>query len=89
MNNNRRKRLEHIKERIESLMSELTCDLKEELELILSEEQDCYDNMPESLQNGERGEASQQAIDGIQQAIDELEMLDVETITSNIETAIE
>ena len=70
-------------------MSELTCDLKEELESVLSEEQDYYDNMPESFQNGQRGEASQQAIDAIQQAIDNLDMLDAEAVTSNIETAIE
>ena len=89
MNYNRRKRLESIKERIEALMSELTCDIKEELDSVLSEEQDYYDNMPESFQNGQRGEASQQAIDAIQQAIDELDMLDAGAVTSNIETAIE
>ena len=89
MNNNRRKCLEDIKERIEAAMSQLACDLKEELESILNEEQDYYDNMPECFQNSERGEASQQAIDNIQSAIDELEMLDAEAITGYIDSAID
>ena len=39
---------------------------------ILDGEQEAYDNMPESLQNGERGEQASSAIDQMQIAIDSL-----------------
>jgi hypothetical protein len=36
-------------------------DLKSEIETIRDEEQDAYDNMPEGLQQGDRGQAAQEA----------------------------
>lgn len=89
MNDERRKRLDEIKERISSIMNELTGDITEQLQSIRDEEQEYYDNMPESIQNGERGERTQQVIDSLDEAISDLESLDVEPITSNIETAAE
>ena len=89
MNDERRKRLDEIKERISSIMDELTGDIKDQLQSILDEEQGYYDNMPESIQNGERGERTQQVIDSLDEAISDLESLDVESITSSIETAAE
>lgn len=89
MNNERRKRLDEIKERICSIMNELTGDIEDQLQSICDEEQAYYDNMPESIQNGERGERAQQVIDSLDEAISDLESLDVEPITSNIETAAE
>lgn len=89
MNNERRKRLDEIKERISSIMNELTGDIEDQLQSIRDEEQEYYDNMPESIQNGERGERTQQVIDSLDEAISDLESLDVESITSNIEAAAE
>lgn len=89
MNNERRKHLDEIKERICSIMNELTGDIKDQLQSIRDEEQEYYDNMPESIQNGERGERTQEVIDSLDEAISDLESLDVESITSNIETATE
>lgn len=37
------------------------------------EEQEYYDNMPESFQNGERGEAALAAIDMMESALSEIE----------------
>lgn len=48
-------------------------DIIGELESLESEEQDYYDNMPESLQGGEKGENAQSAIDAITSAKDGLE----------------
>lgn len=42
------------------------------VELVKDEEQDSYDNLPENLQDGERGEAMQEAIDELQIAIDSI-----------------
>lgn len=40
---------------------------------VLDEEQESYDNMPESFQNGSKGEAAQECIDNLQTAIDDIE----------------
>jgi len=58
MNNDRRKRLEKLKERIE--------EIKEDLAFILEEEQDSYNNMPEGIQDSERGQKSQSAIEALE-----------------------
>jgi hypothetical protein len=76
MNDARRKQIEEVLGRI----SEARADL----ETLKDEEQDYYDNMPESFQNGQNGEKAQAAIDALDEAINKLE--DVE---SDIETAKE
>lgn len=44
-----------------------------DLETLRDEEQGGYDNLPESFQNGEKGEAMQEAIDNMDTALDELD----------------
>lgn len=65
MNKDRRKRIEALIEKID--------DIKIEIEEIQSEEQDAFDNMPESFQDGERGEQSQSAIDALGEALGALD----------------
>ena len=65
MNRERRKRLEAAKEKLEEAYFEL--------EAIKDEEQEAYDNTPESLQQTERGEAMQNAIDTIDDAMNDVE----------------
>lgn len=47
--------------------------IKNELENILSDEEICFDNMPENLQGSIRGEESEAAIDLLVESIDNLE----------------
>lgn len=54
--------------------------VRDVLEDIINEEQDCYDNIPENLQGGERAEMSEEVIstmeeafENLNEAIDELE----------------
>lgn len=47
MNKQRRNRLQKVIDQLE--------ELKQEVSSICEEEQEAYDNMPESLQNGDRG----------------------------------
>ena len=47
MNKQRRNRLQKVIDKLE--------ELKQEVSFICEEEQEAYDNMPESLQDGERG----------------------------------
>lgn len=56
------------RKRIEDLQSTLT-SLRDEIQVLLDEEQDAFDNMPESLQQGEKGEKAQAAIDALEEAI--------------------
>lgn len=46
------------------------------IEGVRDENQDSYDNMPEGLQSGEKGEAMQEAIDSLSQAVDSLAEVD-------------
>ncbi len=65
MNAARRSRIEAVEAKIQ--------DLCAELDTIIEEETEAYDNLPESLQSGERGDAMQTSIDGLQSARDDLE----------------
>ena len=72
MNKARRKKIEEIREAISSLY--------DDLESVKIDEEDAFDNLPESLQESDRGESMQDAIDHLdsacdmlQEAIDELE----------------
>lgn len=65
MNNIRRKLIKMELEKIETILSNL--------EYIKDDEEDAFDNMPESLQCSERGETSQDAIDSLDNAISSLE----------------
>lgn len=62
MNKTRRKQLAEIAEQLESL--------KGSIELLQEEEQDAFDNLPESLQQGEKGEAMEQAIENMGSAVE-------------------
>ena len=46
---------------------------KEKLQIVLDEEQDCFDNMPENLQGSMRGSDSEDAIDTMESCIEDLD----------------
>lgn len=62
MNKARRKQLAEIAEQMQ--------ELRERIELLQEEEQEGFDNLPESLQQGERGTAMEQAIEQMDSAMD-------------------
>lgn len=64
MNKDRRKRIDEIHAGLEQWVGML-----EDLE---SEEQDAFDSMPEGLQDSDRGQVSQSAIDSLVDARDSL-----------------
>ena len=61
MNNDRRKKIKKIIIDMESI--------KALLEDVLVDEESSFDNMPEGLQYSEKGEASQEAIDLMNEAV--------------------
>ena len=76
MNKRRRLRLQTAIEVIENA--------KIELESIRDEEQECFDNLPESIQYGERGDEMQENIDDIDSEISNLE-----DVISNLNDIVE
>lgn len=70
MNNARRK---SIKEAIKALDIGTLEQVKSDLESARDEEQDYLDNMPESLQGGDKGQAAEAAVSALESAIEALE----------------
>lgn len=68
MNNDRRKRIEAISANLS--------ELRDAIETIRDEEQEAFDNMPESLQCSERGELSESAISALDNAASEIENIE-------------
>lgn len=65
MNKQRRQKIRDIRKEIENC--------KENLQKILDEEQDYFDNMPENLQGSMRCSDSEDAIDVMESCIEDLE----------------
>lgn len=82
MNADRRKAIEAIRARIDVHAGEVADlqvevdTLKEEIEGLQEDEQNYFDNMPESFQQGDKGDAAQSAIDKLCEAVDALLELD-------------
>jgi hypothetical protein len=65
MNDARRKAIAEFADRI--------VGLKTDIEILRDKEQEAFDNMPEGLQQAERGEKMEAAIQSLEDAIDSLE----------------
>ncbi len=67
MNANRRKRIKAINDKL--------CTLVCDVQAIKDEEQEYLDNMPESLQGGDKAEAAEAAITALDEVVTDLEEL--------------
>lgn len=65
MNKQRRQKIREVRKEIKNC--------KDNLQKILDEEQDYFDNMPENLQGSMRGSDSEDAIDTMESCIEDLE----------------
>jgi uncharacterized protein YukE len=65
MNKDRRKRLQNVIDALRNMVDELYA--------IQEEEQEAYDNLPESFQEGERGEKMSDAIDTLDMVLSEID----------------
>lgn len=72
MNKQRRKELEKVQGAISDIISDLEC--------IRDEEQEAFDNLPESLQYSEKGEYMEETIGMIEDVINDLESIDMEEL---------
>ena len=86
MNNDRRKRIAAIKEKLEELQG-LASDIRESLTGLADEERESFDNTPECLQS-EKAEAAADALQEANDKADEIVGL-VDEITGSLDTAVE
>lgn len=73
MNSQRRKSIAAISAHIEEIITVMEGEVSSEIETLTGEEQDYYDNMPESFQDSERGEKAMQAAEQLEAARDEVD----------------
>lgn len=74
MNNQRRKELKNIINAMETICMPIDIEelegIKSDIEMVLMDEEMAFESMPENLQYSMRGEASQEAQDNMNEAID-------------------
>lgn len=77
MNNQRRKELNNIATAMENVSMPVDIEelegIKSDIEMILMDEEMAFESMPENLQYSMRGEASQEAQDNMNEAIDAID----------------
>ncbi len=88
MNKPRRAALKLVMTQLEEIKTMIE-QAAEDLEAIRDEEQEALENMPESLQEGERGQAMQEYIDAMEGVMDELTEFDVDGLYEQIEEIVE
>lgn len=84
MNNNRRK---EINKAID-LLTKIQADWQAALELIgtaADEEQEYFDNMPESLQSSDKGQGAESAAGMLTEVKDAMEEIDLDDFTSKLD----
>ena len=84
MNAMRRKRLYETRARLKDIEEGLLT-LYDDLEQIRDEEQEALDNLHESLQESSKGEILQEAIDKMDEILEALDDIDLDTLADDIE----
>lgn len=90
MNKVRRKELAAIVEKLEELDA-LREEIKERLGAVIDEEQEAFDNLPDSLKVSERGEQIEDniyAINGALVDLEDLEDFDIDNIIDQLQDVI-
>ena len=88
MNAQRRKALAKLSTEAAELIGKLE-DLKSEIETLRDEKQEYFDNMPESLQSGDKGQAAEAAIEQMDEAYNALDEFLGADIASLLDAAAE
>lgn len=83
MNQLRRKEIGRLTDLMNHKRYDITVDLAGEIENIRDEEQEAYDNLPEGIQESDRGWQMEEAIDNLDSALQALE--DIEQLFCDIE----
>jgi len=89
MNNDRRKRIDAILKDLEVLTKAIdglpsVDDLNSNIQEIADEERETYDNMPENMQGGEKGEAADAAASALEEAASEADELGISELSDKV-----
>ena len=90
MNRERRKELSKAIDLLEEAKSKIE-EATEKVDACKCEEEEAYDCLPESLQDGEKGDTMQENIDGLDEALSNIEDMPatIEEIINLIQEAID
>jgi ABC-type transporter Mla subunit MlaD len=90
MNNERRKALGAVVASVQEALSKLD-GLSGDLETARDEEQESFDNLPEGLQQAERGQSMEAAVSAMDQALGALEEAvgNLDEVVSSLEEAMQ
>lgn len=83
MNAKRRKAIEAVITRLEELDS-MREEIREQLAAVRDEEQEALENMPESLQESDRGQQMEDYIDTMESVTGELDLIDIESLIDQL-----
>lgn len=78
MNTKRRNAIESVINELIEKFEEIKAEAIDQLSEIRDEEQEAYDNLPEALQDSERGENMQNCIDALEYFMSDLENMEIE-----------
>ena len=78
MNTKRRNAIDSVINELIEKFEEIKAEAIDQLSEIRDEEQEAYDNLPESLQESERGENMQNCIDALEYFMSDLENMEIE-----------
>lgn len=83
MNKARRKELAQIVAKLEELDA-LREEIRERIAAVQDDEQDALDNLPENLQEGEKGQQMKEYIDTMENVTGELDLIDIEDLVGQL-----
>ena len=86
MNKDRRKAITELSAELENLRDDID-NLISRIEGIRDDEQEYYDNMPESFQQGEKGQAAEAAVSALDEASGALQEVDFDSILNYLDEA--
>lgn len=89
MNAQRRKTIDGIITRLNKIKDEMN-DIRLDIYSVKEEEEECFGNLPESMQDGEKAETMQDAMDALDSAYDAVmddQCVDLEEAVSQLENA--
>ena len=78
MNAKRRNSIDSVINELIEKFEEIKAEAIDQLSEIRDEEQEAYDNLPESLQESEKGENMQNCIDALEYFMSDLENMEIE-----------
>lgn len=76
-------------EKVSDVIEDIIADIRANVENIMIDEQDSFDNLPSAFQYGKNGQISRECLDLMQNAVDQLEAIDLDAVGDDLREALE